>query len=905
MKNTSLRRAAILSAVLAVGLAPQARATLYWDIDGINAGAGGGASPTGTWDTNSTPNWSTAINGDVAPTVWTAGEDAVFSAGSTATGGFTVTIPTGTTVVANSVTMNTGSLLLGPGTLSFGATAGNFTINTGATFNVSGAGSGFIAGTAGIVKNGSGTLDLGGSEQYSSASGAQLTVTAGTANFSGDTALGLVPGAFRTGAVTLDGGALNFTGGSSLTTSNLRGFSVTANGGTINIVNNVSLIIGANPGIAGPSNSVVTRTGTGTFTPSSAGAFTGKWVFLGGLQSIAGDSRFGSTAPGSPVADSITLSNAAIRTTTVGGLTINANRGIRLGAGGGTFILNSGVTGGMTYNGIISGTAGGAFTIAGESDSVFANLGGPNTYNGSTIVRRGTLNTTAANVLPNTTTLSIGATSSLGTLNLGGFNQTIAGLLTAGTAANQRITNNGSSDATLTINNDAATTNADFSFGGIIIDGATNKTNIVKSGSRSLALTGANTYTGQTTVTGGSLSISGTSKLGSGAGTLNLSGGRLNTSANRDVTTDPVLNPINVTADTIVSSSSTATTVNLNFSSNNIGGSGGTLTFRYDGANDAGDTFQPRFSGNGFDMPRNIVVNNTTGKTVLGFFNLTGTSQTFSGVISGTGALNRSSGNAGSGNGGTTVLTGTNLYTGTTTIAEGTLSLGTTGSIDNTPSIALTNSTATLDVSSKSSTFTLGAAQSLSGVGKVRGPMIAAGTLSPGNSIGNLHTGSLTLNDGSKYVFEIQNSGNDRDNISEIPAAVPGTDHDTITMDEDANTTLDVAATTGGVTVFVRGTAANFQKTLSYEWILADVGSGGVTNFSADDFVVDASSFTNDLTPLPEFVGTGGFNVAVSGGDLVLRFDAVPEPTSAGLLLMGGAATLLGRRRRKAKAQLN
>src|SRR5205823_2666571 len=115
----------------------------------------------------------------------------------------------------------------------------------------------------------------------------------------------------------------------------------------------------------------------------------------------------------------------------------------------------------------------------------------------------------------------------------------------------------------------------------------------------------------------------------------------------------PVANPIDLTADSAITTTSTAATVDLNFTGNTIGGSAGTLTFRNDAASGTG-VFQPRFSGSGFDFTRPIAITNGSfGTTKLMSFNTTGI-QTFSGIISGTGSFNRG------GTGGDTVFTANN-----------------------------------------------------------------------------------------------------------------------------------------------------------------------------------------------------------------------------------------------------
>ena len=154
--------------------------TLYWDTNAKTAGAGG-ASPAGTWSTsNSTgKNWNTSSAGTNSPLVWTSGADAVFSAGTDATGAYTVTV-SGTQNVS-SITVEEGSPTLGTGTINFSDTTPDLLVATGSTLTFSNA-----------LTSATNNLNVGNS------------TNTGTTVFSANTTL--------SGTVTLAGGTLSLAG---------------------------------------------------------------------------------------------------------------------------------------------------------------------------------------------------------------------------------------------------------------------------------------------------------------------------------------------------------------------------------------------------------------------------------------------------------------------------------------------------------------------------------------------------------------------------------------------------------------------------------------------------------------------------------------------------------------------
>ena len=120
-----------------------------------------------------------------------------------------------------------------------------------------------------------------------------------------------------------------------------------------------------------------------------------------------------------------------------------------------------------------------------------------------------------SNLLPVSTALSI---ASGATFDMGGANQQVASL--AGSAG-ALVTNSGTNDTVLTVSGTASTT-----FGGTISDGPAKKISLTKSGSGTLVLTAANTFTGPTKLSGGVLSVGADANLGN-ANALILDGGTL------------------------------------------------------------------------------------------------------------------------------------------------------------------------------------------------------------------------------------------------------------------------------------------------------------------------------------------------------------------------------------------
>jgi fibronectin-binding autotransporter adhesin len=324
MRKSRLVRAAILTVIVPMNVS----AALYWDLNGSTAGAG--TTPTGTWDA-ATANWNATADGTGVPGTWTSGQTAFFSAGSDATGAFTVTL---------SGTQTTTGITIEEGGVTF------------------------AAGTAAV---GTGTLTI--------LSGASLSIDS-SARISGS-------------KVTLDGGTLLSTnpsnGLSFIPTATL--LEIGPNGGTVGYnssgAGTSSIYSGTITGTG-----ILTKSSVNEFRYQGAGTanstFT-KLVVTQGLFRLGNvtgnnfETGFGA-APASFTADAITLSGGGTIGTSYT-VTLHANRGITLGTGGGGINATSGS---MTVPGAISGNGG--FIVVGGT----VTLNGVNTFTGGITISAGT-----------------------------------------------------------------------------------------------------------------------------------------------------------------------------------------------------------------------------------------------------------------------------------------------------------------------------------------------------------------------------------------------------------------------------------------------------------------------------------------------------------------------------------
>ena len=256
----------------------------------------------------------------------------------------------------------------------------------------------------------------------------------------------------------------------------------------------------------------LTKSGVGTLVLSNTNTYTGATTVSDGTLSVGADDNLGNA--NSLVFNGGTLQVTGTALTTFGTHTptFNATKTVGLD------INNAGNT--FTVSQVLNQTTGG-LTKSGAGTLVLSNA---NTYSGPTTVTAGTLNLSNQLAVQSSTLTMNGGSLVFDSISVPGNAFTFGGLAASSSGAGYDIAlqNNAGSPAAIALTvggNNANTTYA----------GALSGTggSLTKSGTGSLTLSGANTYTGATAVSAGTLSIGNASTF-TNTSAINLSGtGRL------------------------------------------------------------------------------------------------------------------------------------------------------------------------------------------------------------------------------------------------------------------------------------------------------------------------------------------------------------------------------------------
>lgn len=774
---------------------------------------------------------------------------------------------------------------------------------------------------------GTGTFTIAGNGIFDNATGGALSV-ANALTMSGGS-----PTFTGTDDMSLGGGVLISGANRSLTVTNV-GKSLTLNG---NITQDVA-------------GRVLTKIGPGTLVLSgSANAYDGGTSISDGYLQFGASSlpATGAITPGSNgslVADGPFttvmgwLGSTRVAAGSTGAIAITGNSSEAIDFTGFSSLGLSTNAAAATFSGTIAGTttyrfsgeSGTSLTVAAtltgangvtKSDNSTVILTGANDYTGVTRISGGVL--AVDNIANGAAASAIGASPSnganllfdTGTLRYTGsghttdrgFSINAAGIATIESSGSGALVFNGAGGPlgfngatgvrTLVLDGTNTATNQMS----IVIGDNTGATSLTKNGAGTWQLGGANSYTGNTTINGGTLIATGGSAIGdtsnvvlantagvtlrldasetiggiSGGGvtggTVNVNGQTLNITPpaahsdfNGELTGSGTIvkagaNQLRLGGITSVSGSSTFSGTHLI--------NAGLVIFTSLGADDG----MPNVTING-DATSGIVLGDVFagGKLQIGALSGTGgkvradwnpvagqrtlnvtqtTDTTFAGTFEDS-AGSRIVGLEKDGSG-TLTLSGISTNAGTTTVDEGTLIV--TGS--------LSGSAVTVNGGVLGGSGTVGAVT-----------VNALGTIAPGTSPAFLNTGSTTFNGGTLAV--------------EFNSATAGSGYDQLNV-------------TGGVTL-----AADSPLTIALGFDpVDDVDIFTIVNNDLADAVSGSGLFSYAGNPLSQgelfTVGTQDFTISYTGGDgndIVLA--AVPEPASIAMLL-GGLGFLTARRRRK------
>lgn len=835
------------------------------------------SSATNTWNTTDL-NWDAGV-------AWANNNTAIF-------GGTGETVAVGT-VTANGITFNSTGYTLSGGTISLGAASTTITTNADATITSLLAGGGNA-----LVKEGTGMLTIG--PAVSTFTGA-TTVNNGILNVSspnnGD---GGIRGTLTIGAL----GTVRLSSGNALGWNGNRVSTLNINGGLLDnvtagdnlwgiTINMTGGELRSNGGVSNAGATQLFSLGGGSAVNTLANATQA--VISGRVQLREGNAAETLTfnvADGAAVTD--LLVSASITESAVG------RKLAKTGAGTMSITNPTGYTGGTIVNGgtlLLGYNSGGTGTLR---DTLTINSGatvglsvtnalgwtGTNWVRNITITG-GTLRTDVANVdngWGTTINLTRGTMSSSvanGYFSMGNapvFNvtgDTAASLISANLQVRDNIVFNVSRGSDVT----------DLNITGSLFNASTG--GITKNGTGIMLLNGPNTYTGVTTVNGGTLAVDGNGPTNRLAANRSVVVNNTGVFEIRGVNALPTAgNSTDVTVNTggvlrVVSGTSAALPVGQVSHAHlrNLTLAGGTVELTYSGTN-------PVYDFESFQLNGDVTVNgsvtsviSSSGSTALTGIALAGnrtftvndvaagTDLTVSAELENSDTTPADDGITKAG-AGTMLLQGSHSYSGATNVNAGTLSVATGATIASSSLVTVSNIGTAFNVNGTAGLVTVNAGAILSGNGTVGG-LTLNGTVSPGNSAGILTTGAVSAAASSLYDMEIN-------------GLTPGTLHDQLS-------TMGTISLNGTLVLTLGYTPALNDKVFLWLNDGTETISGTFTGLAEGALIPSGGDFWKI-----SYLDNG--DAGSVGNDVSITY--IPEPATTGLALLSLVGFFAQRRRK-------
>jgi autotransporter-associated beta strand protein len=693
----------------------------------------------------------------------------------------TVTLSAANTY-SGATTINAGTLQIGNGGTTGALSSSSAITNNGTlVFNRSNAitqGTNFasgISGTGNVTQAGTGTLTFNGTNSYTGTT----TISAGTLALNSSAS----NNSTISGNILINGGTLNY--GSAISDQISNSATVTLSSGSFALVNRDETI-----GTIAMSGGALSMT-SGVLTLSSDAGFTGGTISMtvaGGSIVTAGQTTLGnvtfSYSNASNATKGLIFSSGLIVDANTTANFTNASTGVgRISLEGSTQVFDVGASANMNIGWALASTnSSGALTKNGTGTLT---LSAANTYTGTTTVNAGTVSLNNVNALQNST-LDTGTSGSQAlAFSVAGANTYNIGAIQGGDTLD--FGNN-----TISVGaNNAAT-----SFTGTL---AGSGGNLTKVGSGAFTLSGNNSYTGTTTISGGTIRLgNAVSNNSTISGDILINGGTLNYAttvndqisnsatvtlssgsfvlANRDETIGAIAmsgGALSMSSGILTLSSNagfTGGTISMTVAGGSIITTGqttlGNATFSYSNASNASKGL---ILLSGLAVDADTTANFTNASTGLGRISLEGSTQVFD--IGASANMNigwavvssNSSGGLTKNGTGTMTLSAANTFSGTATINQGTLSLGNLNALQNsTLDTGISGSQAVTFGVAGANTYNIGAIQggdtldfgsNTISVGANNATTSFTGILAgSGGSLIKVGSGSLTLSGANTYT---------------------------------------------------------------------------------------------------------------------------------------------------------